>query len=131
MSDKQILSKFKSKGLSLTSEAFKALKSLLAGNDDRNEALDQVLDEIQEMIAKQEVRSSVIDVDVMRAVVNSCTLTEQDLVLESLELIDAFKGPRLSYDDRQKTYSLYVWYLSSLLLSSLLKPLSLSIACMH
>jgi len=116
MSDKQILSKFKSKGLSLTSEAFKALKSLLAGNDDRNEALDQVLDEIQEMIAKQEVRSSVIDVDVMRAVVNSCTLTEQDLVLESLELIDAFKGPRLSYDDRQKTYSLYVWYLSSPLL---------------
>jgi hypothetical protein len=129
MSDKQILSKFKSKGLSLTSEAFKALKSLLAGNDDRNEALDQVLDEIQEMIAKQEVRSSVIDVDVMRAVVNSCTLTEQDLVLESLELIDAFKGPRLSYDDRQKTYSLYVWYPSSR--PSLLKPLLLSTPCMH
>jgi hypothetical protein len=121
MRDKQILSKFKSRGLSLTSEGFKSLKSLLGGTDDRNEALDQVLDEIQEMIAKQEVRSSVIDVDVMRAVVNSCTLTEQDLVLESLELIDAFKGPRLSYDDRQKTYSLYVWSPSSLQI-----PLSLS-----
>ena len=106
MNDKQILTKFKGKGLSLSSDAFKALKSALNGSEDRGEALEAILDEIQEMIAKQEVKSSVIDVGVMSTVVTTLTQTEQDLVMESMELIDAFKGPRLTFDERLKTYSL-------------------------
>ena len=106
MNDKELLTKFKNKGLSVSSDAFKALKSALNGSTDKGEALEAIMDEIQEMIAKKEVKSSVIDVGVIRAVVNTLTQTEQDLVVESMELIDAFKGPRLSFDERLKTYSL-------------------------
>jgi len=42
----------------------------------------------------------------MSTVVTTLTQTEQDLVMESMELIDAFKGPRLTFDERLKTYSL-------------------------
>lgn len=104
--DQLIIKKFKAKGLSLTSEAFKKLKSQLNRENDTNQSLEEILDAIEERIAKQEINSSVIDVDVMRDIVASSTLTEQDLVLERLELIDAFRGPRLSFDERQKTYSL-------------------------
>lgn len=104
--DQLIIKKFKAKGLSLTSEAFKKLKSQLSREHDTNQSLEEILDAIEERIAKQEIYSSVIDVDVMRDIVASSTLTEQDLVLERLELIDAFRGPRLSFDERQKTYSL-------------------------
>lgn len=104
--DQLIIKKFKAKGLSLTSEAFKKLKSQLSREHDTNQSLEEILDAIEERIAKQEINSSVIDVDVMRDIVASSTLTEQDLVLERLELIDAFRGPRLSFDERQKTYSL-------------------------
>ena len=104
--DKLILQRFKSKGLTLTSEAFKKLKSQLSKENDSDQSLENILDAIEERIAKQEIQSSVIDVNVMRDIVAASTLTEQDLVLERLELIDAFKGPRLSFDERQKTYTL-------------------------
>lgn len=90
----------------MTSEAFKALKSTIARDEDKQGALERILDDIQERIAKQEVHSSVIDVDVIRNIVADSTLTEQDLAMESMELIDAFKSARLAFDERQKTYSM-------------------------
>jgi len=101
MNDKQLLSKFKSKGLSLSVEAFKAVKSTM-----KDVSLDRILEELEVMIAKQEIRSSVIDVGVIGTVVQALTTDVDELELTCLELIDAFQGPRLSFDERLKTYTL-------------------------
>lgn len=52
--------------------------------------------------------SSVVDEDVISAVVNELTKNEEDLALESVQVFDAFKLPRLAFDVSLRQYKMYV-----------------------
>jgi hypothetical protein len=102
--DRKIFKAFKSKGLTLSSEASKALSKELSRADNPEGALEDVLVEIKSRIDKKELKSNVIDLDVVISVVAYLSSDEDDLQQESIQLFDAFSSPKILYDDRAKTY---------------------------
>ena len=52
------------------------------------------------------VKSSVIDIDVITDIVAALTSNEDDLQLESLQVIDAFHSPKVLYNERTRGFTL-------------------------
>lgn len=52
------------------------------------------------------VRSSVIDIDVITDIVATLTSNEDDLELESLQVIDAWHCPKVLYNERTRGFTL-------------------------
>jgi hypothetical protein len=105
---KQIFKAFKSKGLTITAQASKAVNQVLSQEQEPESALYLVLDEIRDRIEKREIKSSVIDVDVIKAVVADLSSSEEDLSKEKFQLMDAFSAPKIDYDENQKSYKLVI-----------------------
>lgn len=105
---KQIFKAFKSKGLSITAQASKAVNEVLSQEQEPENALYLVLDEIRDRIEKREIKSSVIDVDIIRAVVADLSSSEEDLSKEKYQLMDAFSAPKIDFDENHKSYKLII-----------------------
>lgn len=105
---KQIFKAFKSKGLTITAQASKAVNQVLSQEQEPESALYLVLDEIRDRIEKREIKSSVIDVDIIRAVVADLSSSEEDLFKEKFQLMDAFSAPKIEFDENQKSFKLVV-----------------------
>ena len=103
---REILKKFKNHGWSINSAALKGLLSVLGKEDDKEDVLQKVISEITERVEKRELRTTVIDVEVMEDVCASLSTDDNDLQIRKFQLVDAFSQPRISYDATQKSYSL-------------------------
>lgn len=106
MNDRELFRAFKAKGLSLSADASRALCSVLAREVDKHGSLQLILQDVMQRIEKREIRSTLIDVDTITSIVADLTSSEEDLAMESTQLLDAFTYPRIVYDERQKTYRL-------------------------
>lgn len=84
--DRKIFRSFKSKGLSVSSEATRALASVLSREDDADGSLALILEEIKERIDKRQIKSSVIDEEVISSVVAYLSSSEEDLAHESTQV---------------------------------------------
>ena len=87
-------------------EATRALSSVLSKEDDKDGSLEVVLDEIRARIEKREVKSTVIGLDTIESIVVDLSSSEKDLASEKLQLLDAFSAPRISFDERSRSYSI-------------------------
>jgi ribosome-binding factor A len=116
---------FKSKGLTLSSEATQLLLRTLRGEEDQQQSLATILAEIRVRIEKREgkcytevqcsnelsvnvliVSSSVIDGELITAVVAELSTNEEDIKNNSIQLLDAFHTPKIQFDEKQKHYRL-------------------------
>jgi DNA polymerase epsilon subunit 2 len=105
--ERSIFKRFKEKGLTISNDALKGVVSQLGVENDPDAALTDILDAIKERKDKNELESAVITYDVMASVVAEMTMSEDDMKdLHLFRVVDAFKGPRISYDEGQKTYSI-------------------------
>jgi len=104
--DKLIFRAFKSKGLSVSGDAVKALTSVLVREDDEEGSLRVVLDEIKSRIERREITSTLINVDNITSIVADLSSSEEDLAMESMQLLNAFSSPKIIFDERQKSYSI-------------------------
>jgi hypothetical protein len=104
MNDRAIFRAFKSKGLTLTADASRALCKILISETDWEDTLNNILDEIKERIEKRDIKSSVIDVNAVSDVVAYMTSDEEDSKRESTQYFDAFESPKIQFDERTKTY---------------------------
>jgi DNA polymerase epsilon subunit 2 len=68
------------------------------------DVLKKIYEAIQKKIEKRELGSMVIDEAVLASVMVDLSEGDEDLILESTELIDAFSCPKLRFDERQRTY---------------------------
>ena len=74
---------------------------------DPEKALRDILRAIKERIDKNELNSAVITKEIMESVVADLSMTHDDVKeMHLFRVVDAFKGPRISYDERQKSYAL-------------------------
>lgn len=103
---KVIFRSFKAKGLSLTSEASRTLSRVLSKEPNCTESLNCILDEIQSRIEKREITNSIIDLISIESVIADLTNSDEDLTLESTQLLDAFSQPKITFDEHQKVYKL-------------------------
>ena len=88
---RQIFKTFKSRGYSLTSSASSTLCQILQSsieqdNQDPNESLEIVLNEIKERIEKREIKSSLIDVDLIKNIVADLSSSDEDLEKEKFQV---------------------------------------------
>ena len=105
---REIFKAFKIKGLTVTSQASKALSRVLATENSPEETLQIILDEIKERIRKRDIKSSFIDEDVIVNVIADLSSSEEDLSKEKFQLLDAFSSPKIQYDENNKSYKLLV-----------------------
>lgn len=105
--DRKIFKRFKEKGLTIANDALKGVVSQLNVEPDPDAALAGILDAIKERIDKNELDSAVITKEVMENVVADLSMTNDDMKeMHLFRVVDAFKGPRILYDERQKSYAL-------------------------
>lgn len=117
MDETDVFKFFKSKGLSIS---FKATKEVVKAcerameEDDSDEMEDQkdkqkrvlnnIYEGIQKKIEKRELVSTVIDEMVLSSVMLDLAEGDEDLILESTQLLDSFSCPKLRFDEKQRTY---------------------------
>ena len=100
----QIQSSFKLSGLTVRVEAAKYLSSLLAPvpEEERQAWVDRILDQVQ----TQNLKTSVIEKDVLAVAVRECTNKEKGVAskVDPITVISAFETPRLTYSIERKKY---------------------------
>lgn len=103
---RQISRKFKLSGLAIRADAVKALASALSQEDDVDGALTMVLGAIKARIERQEIKSALVDLAAVTAVVADLTKDEKDVASEAITLVDAFAMPVLRYHSVRKCFFL-------------------------
>lgn len=103
LSKRKILRIFKMRGLSMQSKACDATLNVLSREepDQQQEKLELLLSEI-----KKRSSINIVTTQVLSEVVASMTQSEEDVMNESMELLQAFDTPRLWYDDMRKRFTL-------------------------
>jgi len=99
----QIQTSFKLSGLSVRLEACKYLTSLLTPVDteERQGWIDKIVDQVQ----TQNLKSNVIDKDILSIAVKECTNQESgNSNIQSINIINTFEVPRLTYSAERKKY---------------------------
>eukprot|EP01041_Mallomonas_annulata_P009213 gene9213-19109_t len=104
MNNRDIVRSFKAKGLAVSVDASRVLLDVLTSETDPAGSLAIILDEIRERIEKREIKTSVIDVEIIKSIVADLSSNEDDLALESTQLINAYNAPRIEFDERQKVF---------------------------
>ena len=103
----QISTSFKLSGLTVRLEACKYLVGLLTpvGEDERQSWIDKIIDKVQ----SGNLKSNVIDKDILSAAVKECTNQEAgNTNLEILSVFDAFEVPRLTFNQERKKFILFL-----------------------
>jgi DNA polymerase epsilon subunit 2 len=101
--NKRVFRAFKFNGLSISGAAVKALVSVISREDDQDKALATIVDAIKDRIQRQELTSTVIDIDAITEVIDELSKDDDDLNTESVQLFDAFKVPALKFNTARKT----------------------------
>jgi len=99
----QIQTTFKLSGLSVRLEACKYLIGLLTPVEveERQGWIDKILEQVQ----SQNLKSNVIDKDLLSAAVKECTNQESgNSSVETINIISAFETPRLTFSQERKKY---------------------------
>jgi DNA polymerase epsilon subunit 2 len=102
--ERTVFRAFKSKGLTVSADATRALVSVISKENNPDESLGAILDAIKERIEKREIKSPVIDVEIITSVVADLSSSSEDLAQESTQLFDAFNSPKIVFDERLKSY---------------------------
>ena len=97
---------FKLNGLSIRVDAAKALASALLREEDVEAALGVVIQAIKNKVERQDLKSTLIDLDAITAVVSDLTKDEDDVVEERIQFVDAFQMPVLHYHQVRKHFYL-------------------------
>ena len=89
---RQVFKAFKSCGYSLTSNASSTLCEILKSsseqdNQDPIESLDTILTEIKERIEKREIKSFLIDIEVIKNIIADLSSSDEDLEKEQIQVI--------------------------------------------
>ena len=122
---KRIARIFKMRGLSIQSSALDALLNVLSreqqqqlvgggsgsNRSEGNDALLTIIDEIKERMIHSGWRSgtssaNIVTTALLEEVVAELSRDAKDVTDEALQLLDAFRTPRLEYDAMRKTFSL-------------------------
>ncbi|XP_065827868.1 DNA polymerase epsilon subunit 2-like [Oscarella lobularis] len=100
----KVLSSFKLHGLSLRSDASRRLCEALApvSRAEVNMWLDKIVDVIQ----KQPLTSSLLDLEVIELAIEECGTASEQENDQTLQVIDAFSIPRLVYNNDRKKFLL-------------------------
>ena len=99
----QISTSFKLSGLTVRLEASKYLVGLLTpvSTEDRQSWIDKIIDKVQ----SGNLKSNVIDKDILSEAVKECTNQESgNTNVERLTVINAFEIPRLTFHPERKKY---------------------------
>ena len=117
--EREIIKRFKLRGLSIKKDALDALLSALTNEPDKVASLELILEKLVENTGKAAQSSSssssrsggvgssnLISLDVIEKVVADLTASEDDMVHEALKIIDAFDTPKLFYDEKNRTYKI-------------------------
>ena len=99
----QITTSFKLSGLTVRLEACKYLVGLLTPVDtgDRQSWIDKIIDKVQ----AGNLKSNVIDKDILSQAVKECTNQEAgNTNVEMLNVVSAFEVPRLTFNQERKKY---------------------------
>lgn len=99
-----IFRSFKSKGLSISADATRALESVLSREEDFDGTLQRILAELKDRIEKQDVRSTIVNEATILSIVADLSSSEEDIAQESLQLFDAFSSPKLCFDENLKSF---------------------------
>lgn len=101
----QIQTSFKLNGLQLRLEAVKYLVTLLQPIATSSEEREPWIDKIIDHILKLQLKSSVIDKDILLQAVRACDTEESgNENLNTINIISAFETPRLTYSTERKKY---------------------------
>ena len=60
---------------------------------------------------KLSVKSRIIDVDTIQTIVADLSSNEEDVAQEKYQIVDAFSTPKLQFDDKNKSFKMYEWFL--------------------
>ena len=99
----QITTSFKLSGLTVRLEANKYLVGLLTpvSQEDRQDWIDRIIDKVSSI----NLKSNVIDKDILSSAVRECTNQDEgNNDVKSLNTINAFDAPRLSFNPERKKY---------------------------
>ena len=89
---RQVFKAFKSRGYSLTSNASNTLCEILKSSaeqdaQDPSESLDTILTEIKERIEKREIKSFLIDVEIIKNIIADLSSSDEDLEKEQFQVL--------------------------------------------
>ena len=103
LSKRIILRSIKKRGLSIESKACSAIQNVLSRESphEQQEKLDLLLSNI-----KKRPNTAIITTSLLSEIVASMTQSEEDIMNESMELLQSFYTPRLYYDDMRKCFTL-------------------------
>lgn len=102
-STRDIFRAFKSRGLTISVDVTRTLSTVLTDDENFHSSLDAILSEIKLRIEKREIRTSIIDAEIIKSIISDLSTNEDDL-LESTQLINAYGSPKVEFDIRQKLY---------------------------
>ena len=108
---RKITTSFKMSGLSLRTDAVKALQSVLRQEENVDAALEAILSAISKKLQNnnrnQGMIGSVVDLQTIEQVVTDLTKNSEDRQSEALTVVDAYDSPRLCYDPVKKSFYFY------------------------
>ena len=100
----KIFRMFKLSGLSLKTDAMKALLSILHSEDYDFEKVADIIKTVKENILSKKFTSSIIDAEMIENVVVELSKDDADIQRERIQLVDAFTTPELYYDPDLRTF---------------------------
>jgi hypothetical protein len=104
---KLILQKFRERGLQIQSDACTNLISLLEDSaSNANENLQSILESLTLQIHNKEIATTIITSDILINLLADLTSNQEDLEIESIQLIDAYHTPKVDYDEVSKSYKM-------------------------
>ncbi|KAL7471464.1 hypothetical protein ACHAXS_011823 [Conticribra weissflogii] len=118
MSERKRLTRiFKMRGLSIQAPALNALMNVLRRENDHpsgDDILFAIIDEVKERMIQRGgsggggggANQFIVTTDLLEQVVADLSRDENDVTEEAVQLLDAFKTPRLGYDVMRKQFSL-------------------------
>ena len=106
----RIVKAFKVRGLTIQSQAVDGLLNVLLREDDASfeTMLHDIIDELKGrlMMSDSEIPQLIVTKSMLADVVAEWSRNSDDVVDESLQLLDAFETPRLIFNDLKKEYKL-------------------------
>ena len=108
---KRITRSFKMRGLSIQAPALNSILNVLKNEPptSKDDTLFAIIDEIKEKmttVGGGGMNQCVVTTDLLEDVVADMSRGAKDVTEEAVQLLDAFKTPRLEYDSMRKVFSL-------------------------
>ena len=100
----KVIRMFKLNGLSLKTDAMKAILSILHSEEYDFEKVTDIIKTVKENILAKKFTSSIINSEMIENVVVELSKDDADIQRERIQLVDAFTTPELYYDPDLRTF---------------------------